>query len=468
MVVGNTARPSVGGRGKPPTAPASWMLGSARDLQRDQLGAYERAMRLFGGRPVRFRIGPPGVGFVFYAVFQPEDARRVLATDAARYDKRVPVIEEFKRVIGNGLITSDGERWRRDRRIVAPLFTRRRVATYTATMASAAARVVSRWAPAARRGGQVDLHDDAVHYTLDVLGSTVFGEDVEAMAALFRDTVPLLGQYATRRGLSPIRVPASWPTPANRRANRGLDRLFGTVDGLINKRRAGKLEGEDLLSLLLAARDPETGEALDDVTVRDQALTFLIAGHETTASSLALTLHLLGGHEDVQARVRREVADHRGGSPTGSGDVEALPYTTQVVNEALRLFPPGHTVVRRAREPAQISGYDVAAGQVVAVSVYGIHHNPAVWPDPHRFDPDRFAAGGHFLVQGEGARYAHLPFGGGPRGCIGQQLAMTEIVVAVAALIGSYRLEVPPGPPGIEVGASLRPRGPLPCRLRPL
>src|SRR5579862_5903103 len=186
------------GNAKPPLVPASPLVGSARELQRDQLGTYQRAMTLFGGQPVRFRIGPPWVGFEFYTVFRPDDARQVLATDAARYDKGVPVIDEFKRVIGNGLITSDGERWRRDRRIVAPIFTRRRVASYTAAMASAAARVVARWEPVASNGGGfVDLHDDAIHYTLDVLGRTVFGDDVESMAALLSDTVPGLSEYAT-------------------------------------------------------------------------------------------------------------------------------------------------------------------------------------------------------------------------------------------------------------------------------
>jgi len=451
---------------KPPVVGGSWLFGAARDFRRDQLGTYARALRRHGGELVRFRIGPPRVGVEFDTVFRPDAARQVLATDAASYDKAVPAFEEFRWVMGNGLITSEGDRWRRDRRIVAPLFTRRRVESHVGSISLAAARLVSSWEEIARREGQVDLHDAGMHYALDVLGRTVFGDDVERLIPVLRQTVPLLSDYAARRALSAVRVPHSWPTPANRRADRARHRLWGIVEELIASRRRGDPGGDDLLGLLLTARDPDTGDALDDAAVRDQALTLLIAGHETTGTTLAFALYLLARHPAQQERVRDEVRQVVGDRPVAAGEIDQLRYTSQVVNEALRLYPSGHTIVRHAHQGASIAGHEVPRGRIVAVSVWGIHHNPDVWPEPDRFDPDRFDQ-----RPGEDAqhgRYSHLPFGGGPRGCIGQHLAMAELLVAVATVVRSFRLDGVAATPALDVGATLRPRGALTCRIRPV
>lgn len=471
----STLEPSMGGA-DPPLIAGSWLLGAVPAFRRDQLGTYMRALEQHGGQTVRFRLGPPRIGLVFDAVFQPDAARQVLATDAARYDKQVPAFDEFRWVLGNGLLTSEGDQWRRDRRIVASIFTRRQVASYVDIMASAAARTVSEWAPAAEGGGEVDVDRAGRHYALDVLGRAVFGEDVAPLVPMLEETIPLLNEFAARRALSPVRIPASWPTPANRRAARARQALWAGVDALVAERRKAGADdgngggggGADLLSLLLEARDPESGEALDDRAVRDQALTFLIAGHETTGATLAFALHLLGRHAPVQQRVRDEVRAVAGDRAVTSGDVEGLQYASQVVHEALRLYPSGHTIVRRAHEPVQLSGYDVPPGRIIAVSVWGIQHNPDVWPDPDRFDPDRFApgaaAGGG---DGQASRYSFLPFGGGPRGCIGQFLATTELVVAVATIVRAYRLEALKDAPDLDVGATVRPEGQLLCRLEP-
>lgn len=485
--------------------PAPFLVGSARQLQRDQLGAYRGALELGGGCPVRFRLGPPRVGIRFDTVFRPEDARQILATDAAHYDKQLPIMDEFRRVIGDGLITSEGDRWRTDRRTIAPLFTPKQITSYVDTMAAAAGQLVVSWAPAAEAGREVDVHAGAVRYTLEVLGRTIIGDDIDELAPLFAETVPMLSEYATRRALSPVRLPASWPTPANRRAASERQRLFAAVSRMIERRRAGPGDGTDLLSRLLAVRDPETGAALDDVAVRDQVLTFLIAGHETSASAMAMALWLLGSHREVQDRVRQEVRavcaaasadrgevepggpDGRagpggigpseigpGGAESGAqgvvgagsigpGEVGQMTFTGQVVQEALRLYSPSHTVVRRVSEACQVAGYDVTAGHLMAVSVWGIHHNPAVWPDPDRFDPDRFGA----ASDGGAGRYGHLSFGGGPRGCIGEQLARDELIVGLATIVAAYRLGAPAETPPLDVGVTLRPAGPVMCRLRP-
>ena len=446
--------------GDPPLVHGSVLLGSARDLQRDQLGTYARAMAEHGDI-ARFRVGPGRIGFTFDAVFAPEGARQVLAADAGHYVKDAPVIGEFAYFLGNGLLVSKGERWRSHRRIAQPLFTRRAVSDHVTTVTSAAADLAS-WCEAdAAAGRPVELHHLSMRYALHALGLAVFGDDIAEAAPTLRDQLPPLGEHLKRRSLAPVRSPHWWPSPANRRAEGIRKEVWGLADRLIAARRASGAEGDDLLSRLIKARDPETGEALSDDDVRDEAIIFLIAGHETTGSALAFTLHLLGRHPEVQDRVRAEALE--------APDVDQLPYTTQVINESMRLYPPAHTVVRRASEETELLGYRVDKGRIVAVNIHGIHHRADVWPDPFRFSPDRFDAGG---AAGDRSRrasgYTHLPFGGGPRACIGEHLAMAELVAAVAALVRRYRLESLLEEPDLEVDLAIRPRGSLPARFVPM
>jgi cytochrome P450 len=450
----------------PPHADGSWLLGSTLDLQRDQLGTYARAMAAHGDI-AHFRIGPPRIGFDFEAVFSPEAARRVLAADAGHYVKDAPVISEFRHFLGNGLLVSEGDRWRRDRRIAQPLFTRRAAAGHLGTVAAATADLVSWCEDAVSTRRPVDLHELSMRFALHALGRTVFGEDIVRAAPTLRTALPPLGEHLKRRSLSPVRTPHRWPTPANRRAEAVRRSLWTLADELIAKRRAAGSGGTDLLSRLLDARDPETGDGLSDADVRDEVIIFLVAGHETTGSALAFTLHLLGRHAEVQERVRAEVSDAVGAAHKPAFDVDALPFTSQVVNESMRLYPPAHTVVRKASKDTELCGFVVPKGRIVAVNIWGIHHRASVWEEPLSFHPERFGA-----RAGERSRstthYTHLPFGGGPRACIGEHLAMAELVGAVAALVRHFRLTATSDEPDVEVDLALRPKGVLPCLFEPL
>lgn len=438
-------------------------MGSARDLQRDQLATYGRAMEEHDDI-AHFRVGPPRIGFEFDTVFTPEGARQVLAANASHYEKGAPVFAEFEHLLGNGLLTSNGERWRRHRRIVAPLFTRRGLAVHLGSINDSAADLVSWCGQQMAADDIVDLHATSMRYALHVLGTAIFGEDIAVAAPVLREALPPLGEHAARRALSPVRSPHWWPSRANRRAASHRRVVWELADELIDKRVAAGTGSSDLLGLLLEARDPETGEGLDRRDVRDEALIFLIAGHETTGSALAFTLQLVGRHPEVQERVRSEVRDADATDPTSPLGLERLPFTAQVVNESLRLYPPAHTVVRRATEGTQVLGCPVDRGGIVAVSIWGIHHRADLWPAPDEFSPDRFDANGD---DGPGTRYSHLPFGGGPRSCIGDQLALTELVVALAAVVRQFQVDALLPTPPTDVDLTLRPRGVLPARMEP-
>lgn len=445
----------------PPCVPGSLLFGSARDLQRDQLGTYERAMRAHGD-VVRFRIGPPRLGFEFDAIFDPDGARHVLSSGSVGYVKDLPVFTEVRRFFGEGLATSEGERWRRHRRILQPLFTKRRVAAYVPIMSGRAQHLADSFRAATAERGDADLYAATMPFALDAVGATLFGSDMADASSIVGHAVPLLNQHAARRGLSPVRVPASWPTPANRAARQAQQALSALVERLVRKRVG--IQADDLLGRLVEATDPETGEGMSTEDVRDEVLIFLVAGYETTASVLAFTLYLLGAHPEVQERARREVKEVIGERAPAADDVQALTYTTQVIDEALRLYPPLHTIPRRSAAADELHGHPIPAGHIVAVSTWGIHRNPKVWTDPHDFRPERFEA----AAAAERDRYAFLAFGGGPRTCIGLHFARTELAVAVATLLTAFRIRSTSQEPDVTAAVTISPRDSMRCAFEPL
>jgi cytochrome P450 len=275
--------------------------------------------------------------------------------------------------------------------------------------------------------------------------------------------VPFLSRRAFVRSITPVKIPQHWPTPGNRKGARAQAEVYGVVDELIARRRAHPTGREDLLSLLLEAQDPEGGVALDDGEVRDQALIFLLAGHETTATSMTFALHLLGLHPGVQGRCQEEADAVLADRPPVLEDVGNLRYTTMSVKEAMRLYPAAYAMPRLTEVDDEINGYAIPAGSVAVVSPWLTHRHPAFWDDPARFDPERFTP------EREKARhrYAYFPFGGGPRACIGQYFSMLEAVIVTAMLVRAYRFTSPPGPVPLLPGITLRPRRAMPCRIEP-
>ncbi|HKR48983.1 MAG TPA: cytochrome P450 [Pseudonocardiaceae bacterium] len=449
-----------------PGPPGIPLLGSALELRRDQLATLEDAHHRYGD-VVRFSAGPPGLRIVMYAVFSPEGARQVLTGTGRRYTKGSLFYRETAAMLGDGILTSEGDRWQRQKRFIQPLFTRRRVAGYVDVMAEETTALIHRWDTAARPSGTVDAAEDVMHLTLAVIGRVLFGADLDQATPALRDAFPVVNAHVLRRAQSPLRFPATWPTRANRRAARAQRQLYEVVEGIIDRRRAASSAGEDLLSLLLRARDPDAlgADALDDAEIRDQVLIFLLAGHETTATTLTFALHLLGHHPDVQQRVRVEAERVLGTDdqrPTAER-IAALGYTTQVVKEAMRLYPSAYAMGRQIPEGDVIDGYHIPPGADVIVSPWVTHRHPRVWEQPQRFDPDRFTP----EQEKQRHRYAYLPFGGGPRACIGQYFSMLEATLATASIVRAFGLHTPPGPVPLTTGIVLRPAGYVPLTLAP-
>ncbi|HLI57765.1 MAG TPA: cytochrome P450, partial [Actinomycetota bacterium] len=336
------------------------VVGSAIAMKRDLLGFMHRGMLEYGD-VVRAVVGPPPIRVSAYGVFHPDGVQQVLAGNADNYTKSDDVYGEVRKLLGNGLLTSEGEDWKRQKRMVQPLFTHRTVAGYVPMIADEARGLVERWSRAEQRGDPVDLHSEMTRVTLRVVGRAVFGSDVDHMIPVFKDSVPYLSRRAFERGINPLAAPEGWPLPGNKRAQRYQEAIEAVVNDLIASRRQAPTGSTDLVNLLLRAQDPEGGVGLSDGEVRDQALIFLMAGHETTATALTFTFHLLGHHPDVQRRVQAEAEAVLGGDLTMES-VSGLGYTMQVVKEAMRLYPSAHAIPRSPIADDVILGYRIPAG----------------------------------------------------------------------------------------------------------
>ncbi len=439
-----------------PVVPGSFLLGSALDLRRDVLGACERAFADYGD-VVWFRAGPPGRRREICLLFHPDAAHRVLAGFSLNYRKDTLLYSEIRGAFGDGLLTSQDADWQHQKRFLQALFTHKRVAGYATAMGEQVDELVQRWRSLAP--GTVDLREEMTGLTLRVVCRALFGDDLGQALPVVQQAFGPLAEALVRRAASPVRLPLRWPTPGNRRLTRAQQALYAVCDEIIARRRTASARREDLLGLLVDARDD--GNALTDSEVRDQVLIFLLAGHETTSTALTFTLRLLGRHPDVQERVRDEV-DAIGGIPTAQ-DATRLPYTTMALKEAMRLYPSAPLMARRAVADDQLCGYHIPAGTDVVLAPWVIHRHPAFWDEPERFDPERFTP------EREKARhrYAWFPFGGGPHSCIGQHFSMLESTIALAGLVREFEFTAPADDPRCTANITLRPTTGVPCLVTP-
>ncbi|WP_328620046.1 cytochrome P450 [Streptomyces sp. NBC_00354] len=435
------------------------LLGSLFDLKSDSLGTYLRAQQQHGD-VVRITAGPPGLRAELYCVFSAEGAQQVLASESANFRKDNAFYQELRDSFGNGLLTSQDEDYLRQRRLVQPLFTKRRVDGYADAVAAETQAVIAGWEQAP--GAVVDVGEEMMQLALRAVARILFGTDVEATVDVVDRCFPVITDYVLRRGYSPANIPRTWPTPGNKRAAAAMDELYAVCDKIIAERRSGATAGgEDLLSLLAAATSTDDGE-FDAAELRDQVLIFLLAGHETTATSLAFSLHLLARHPEQQARAREEISRVLGDRTPEAADLDRLPYLTQVLKEAMRLYPAAPVIGRSSVAATEVGGRTIPAGSDVILAPWVTHRHPRYWPDPDRFDPDRFTP----EAEAGRPRYAWFPFGGGPRACIGQHFSMLESVIALAMILRAYEFEAVDTDIPLSAGITLQADGPIRCRVR--
>lgn len=405
---------------------------------------------------------------VALAVNEPAAARRVLQDNHRNYDKSTVQYRTLSVVTGNGLLTSDGELWRRQRRLVQPAFHSRTLAAVGDRTAEAARRQLDRWA-ALPDGEVVDVDAAMMRTTLDVVGHALFSTDLGSDADSLVTSVLAALDAVVARARSPLPLPLTWPTPGNARMRRAIATLDRAVLDMVAARRESYRRSEpsrgDLLDLLLAARDE--GAGMDERQLRDEIITLVIAGHETVASALSWAFHLLADDAAARERLHAEAvgvlgAGERRRVPTVA-DLPALPWARAVLEETLRLYPPAWVVSRRALDDDELAGVPVPAGALVLVSPWVLQRDARSWADPLRFDPSRFLPGAP-----EPARGAYVPFGAGPRLCVGREFALVEGTLLLAAFAAAVDLVRGEGAAPVEPDAlvTVRPRGGLPLALR--
>jgi cytochrome P450 len=424
---------------QPPEADVQFDVGATED-------SLQRMTQLATSFGDIYRVYAPGRKSYTWVINHPDDVKRVLVGNHRNYTKGTG-LDRVKILLGNGLMTSEGDFWRRQRYMMQPLFHRRVVTDFNQLIDAANARFIDKWAAQAAHGESVNLTEDMSELTLEIVLGSIFGKDLEVL---------------TRQpGGNPFAV-------VTKETARDLKfayqfRLLGKqVAALMARRRAEPAEHFDYLSMLMNARDKETGEPMTERALIDEVMTLVVAGHETTASGLNWAWYLLAKHPEIDARMHAEIEATPELTAPGLGAMEALQYTQNVINEALRLYPPGWILSRRSLEPDVLSGYEIPAGTDVLLSPYLLHRHPLYWKEPDAFRPERFDA----EHESERPRFAYIPFAAGPRHCIGESLALYEMLMHLYKVARHYRLTLASDEPiELEAQINLRTRKPLIMRL---
>jgi cytochrome P450 len=423
----------------PPEAELQFDVGSTDD-------SLEQMISLFARYGDTYRVFVPARRSYTYVIHHPDDVKRVLVSNHRNYIKGIG-LDRVRILLGKGIMTSEGELWKRQRYMMQPMFHRRVIGEFASLIGEANDRLLTRWEALAARGEPVNLTDEMSELTLEIVLRSIFGRDLDRLSR--------------QPGGNPFDVITKEPSRDLQFAYkfRSLGRL---VAQLMARRRAEGEEHFDYLAMLMAARDKESGEPMGERELIDEVMTLVVAGHETTASGLNWTWYLLSRHGEAEARLHAELDAAAELAAPALGEVETLAYTQQVINEALRLYPPGWLLSRRTLAADVLGGYQVPPGTNVLLPLYLLHRHPRFWKDPETFDPQRFAP----EHEAQRPRFAYMPFAAGPRHCIGESFALYEMQVHLYKVARRYRLTyVPDKPLELEAQINLRTRHPLHMRL---
>jgi cytochrome P450 len=374
-------------------------------------------------------------------VSHPDGIQHVLLDNQHNYIKG-KYAERLRLLIGNGLPVSDGAPWLRQRRLMQPAFHRQRLASLVTMLTDAIAAMLERWQVAIGSGRPIDMALEMRRLAQESIVKTMFGVEMSmSQADRLGASFTALTDYVNYRSSAWFPVPEHWRTPRNNRFQAAQQHIDQAVASLINKRRQAGVDGTDIISMLLAARDQDTGAGMSDEQVRDEVRTIFFAGYETTASALAWAWYMLVQHPKVEQRLHNEVTDVLGGRLPNLQDLPNLVYTRMVIEEVMRLYPPGWMTWRTVLADDQINGYHIPAGAKLVISPYVTHRLPSLWEQPEVFDPERFTP----ASVAQRHRCAYIPFGSGPRMCIGSNLAMMEMQLTIAMVSQACRLRRVPG-----------------------
>jgi cytochrome P450 len=439
----------------PPPEPLS-LLPLLRAMVRNPIESWPRAVY----REHLHRSRMPGRDAVF--VMCPALIRQVLVDDPDSFEKGSMTRRVLGPVLGDAILTAEGDRWRAQRRATAPLFRREQLLDFLPVMIAAAERTRDRWLsyPTA---SEIDVTREMTRTTLDIVLATMLSASGASNPhRIERAIADYLESTSWVMALTILGAPRWVPYPGMRKAARARDFLKQFVVDLTNEITYSEVFRKDLMSLLIRANDPQTGRLMSETDVRENILTFVMAGHETTALALTWTFYLLSLHPQIEERVRSEIATVTGGTPVRGEHIDSLRYTQQVIQEAMRLYPPAPLIVREARRVLQLGTETIGPGTFVYVPVYAVHRHEEFWDRPDLFDPDRFTPEAIKTRD----RYVYLPFGAGPRICVGMSFALMEATAVLAVLLSSLRLRLRPDYiPQPKLRITLRPANGMPMRL---
>lgn len=436
----------------PPGPKGTLLAGNLRGFMTRRLNFFLDVARAHGDL-ASFRFGRRRI----FLASHPDLIEQVLVTDAKHYVKHFGA-RMYKPVLGNGLVTSEGDFWLRQRRLSQPAFHKQRVLAFAPVMTDLTDRMLAGW----NDGTPVDVHTEFSTLTGAIALKTLFDLDDAGDTASFQDALRLAFDLMSERFRTVLPVPRWVPIPRNLRLNRAIKHLNAVVDGFIAQGRARTTPGDDLLSRLVAAQDDD-GSRMTDTQLRDEAMTLYLAGQETTALTLTWSWYLLSQHHDVEAKLAAEWQAVLAGRTPTADDLVRMPYTDAVITEAMRVYPPVYLIGREATRDLELGGYRVKKGYTVFMSQWVSHRDPRHFPDPEVFRPERWLDG----LAKRLPKYAYYPFGGGPRVCIGNTFALMEAALILAAVGQKYRFTYEgPVPPELNAQITLLPQDGIPATLR--
>ncbi|MEB3215909.1 MAG: cytochrome P450 [Nostocales cyanobacterium 94392] len=421
-------------RKAPPTRPG-YLIFNPKEIKEDPVNFYNRMWKEYGDL-VRLPIMP---NYSFYLLAHPKYAEQVLFTQQERYIKPDIVNKPFNFMMGESILTSEGDFWLKHRRLMQPAFHMKQLANLAEVIVSCTESFLQEWENKPE-GEVIDIAEETLRLTLKIAGQTLFSKDISdedsVLGQAFRTGYEFINYKMNNLWTEPLWI----PTPRNQRFLKAKQTLDNLILDIINFRRQNTTDRNDLLSMLMAARDEQTGEGMSDKQLQNEAITLLVAGHETVASALAWTWYLLAKHPDIAANLQAELARVLNGGYPSLEKLPQLEYTRRVFDETLRLYPPAWAIPRTNKEDDEINGYFIPQGSLVNVAAFMIHRHPEFWENPEQFNPDNFLP----EKVNQRPKFAYFPFGGGKRVCIGQNFALMEATIIIALISQRFKLELLP------------------------